>query len=156
MTLQARIHSPRADVRRRHGRRWSAVELEAIRSRYGFDAPAVIAADMGRTVAAIWECANRLGLRNKFDYRTPSREQYRNLLWDECRTAGISYSQALGRSQDVQVLTARRRVFAALRAQGYSFPGIASAAGRDQTTIRYGIQVVNKFHCLVVGAETSA
>jgi hypothetical protein len=129
---------------RRHGRHWNEAELADLRASYGNEPPSKIAERLGRTYAAIWECARRHGIKDGRNYLTPTRRQYREMLYKECLANGVSYPQALSKSFTQEVAAVRGRVFVKLLAMNYSSVGIASAAGCDPTTVRYGKIIVNR------------
>lgn len=127
---------------RRHSRRWNEAELDILRSRYGTTPPALIAEELGRTVAAIWQCALRLKLQHTGFYRTPSVAQYHTMLRAECLQSGVCYRDALTKTKTPNLSGARWRVYKRLHNEGYSISGIASAANRDRSSVGYAIKAL--------------
>lgn len=74
--------------------------------------------------------------------RMPSRELYERVLREECERRQVAFCAAMSNSLDIVVSFARFAAWARLREMKYSYPGIARRAGRDHTTIIYGVRQV--------------
>lgn len=76
--------------------------------------------------------------------RWPSSDRYRAMVILEARRRHVFEHDALGRSKARKVSYVRFAVWRELYAMGFSYPGIAKAAGRNHATIILGIRRLNK------------
>lgn len=125
---------------RRHGRRWSAEEDALIREHYPHMGALPLCKPLSRTAGSIrrraWELRVWCG-QGRYG-RTPTLDEYRDLIRAECATPKM-FALALSKTQRHKPCIIRFKVWAKLRAAGYSLPGIASAANKDHTTIISGL-----------------
>ena len=71
----------------------------------------------------------------------PSQAKYRAMLEEEAARSGVPFSEVMRAPRGGRKAAhVRFRVWAKLRAEGYSLPGIGETAGKDHTSILHGIR----------------
>lgn len=121
--------------------RWSDHEDEALRSSWGcMPFPEIAKILPARTPCAIEHRASVIGLSALAKHK-PSRKRYVELLLSAVgENSKFGLSDLLGHRKREPLPQIRWRAWAILRAEGASYPGIGMVAGRDHTSILYGVR----------------
>lgn len=116
-------------------RPWSSEDDALLREQYkpGGGCGPRIAALLGRTPAAIWQRACKLGLAGRGPHRKPvPADVLHSVVREECKRApGVTLALVLAGSRLHRVAWVRARVCRRLYRSGYSYPAIGEALGLD-------------------------
>ena len=139
---------------RRGLRRWTPFEDECVRLCYGCADLAVLSSHLNRSVQAVMSRHCDVGHTRRFRLASPSRKRYRLELAQECATLNVGIRQAIAGYRRFEFVLARARVFSSLRSQGFSFPGIGRAAGKDHSTIIHALNNLEHYERKIACVQT--